>query len=106
MKTAHNFAGPLFAVSLVVVILTFLRSNFPQPGDMAWVPKRWHVRWPARCPRTASMPARRVFWVGVFALGITVVASGLLLDKLVPGLVYTRGEMQIAHMVHAVAAMP
>ena len=29
LKTAHNFAGPLFAVSLVVVFVTFLRDNFP-----------------------------------------------------------------------------
>ncbi len=45
-----------------------------------------------------------VFWGGVIVLGLTVVASGLVLDKLVPGMGYTRGEMQIAHMVHAVAS--
>ena len=28
-----------------------------------------------------------------------------MLDKLLPGLDYTRGDMQVAHMVHAVAAM-
>jgi formate dehydrogenase subunit gamma len=31
--------------------------------------------------------------------------SGLVLDKLLPSLVYERGTMQIAHMVHAVAAV-
>ena len=29
LKTAHNFAGPLFAVSLLVVIVTFVRDNLP-----------------------------------------------------------------------------
>ena len=38
-------------------------------------------------------------------LGLIVVASGLVLDKLVPGMAYTRGQMQIAHMVHAAASM-
>ena len=46
-----------------------------------------------------------VFWGGVFALGLVVVASGLVLDKLVPGLAYLRNDMQVAHMVHAVAAL-
>ena len=34
-----------------------------------------------------------------------MVASGLVLDKLVPGLAYLRNDMQVAHMVHAVAAL-
>jgi formate dehydrogenase subunit gamma len=46
-----------------------------------------------------------LFWIGVFVLGLTVVASGLFLDKLLPGFVFTRGEMQVAHMIHATAAV-
>ena len=37
LKNAHNFAGPLFAVSLVVVFLTFVKDNFPQKGDINWL---------------------------------------------------------------------
>ena len=39
LKTAHNFAGPLFAVSLLVVIVTFVRDNLPREGDMVWLAK-------------------------------------------------------------------
>jgi formate dehydrogenase subunit gamma len=46
-----------------------------------------------------------VFWGGVMLLGLVVVASGLVLDKLVPGLQYLRGEMQVAHLIHAVASV-
>ncbi|MDP3224747.1 MAG: formate dehydrogenase subunit gamma, partial [Rubrivivax sp.] len=46
-----------------------------------------------------------LFWGGVFLMGMLVVASGLVLDKLVPGWGETRGQMQVAHMVHAVAAV-
>jgi formate dehydrogenase subunit gamma len=46
-----------------------------------------------------------LFWGGVFFLGLVVVASGLVLDKLVPGLVYERATMQISHMVHATATL-
>ena len=46
-----------------------------------------------------------LFWGGVFLLGAIVIVSGLVLDKLVPGLIYERSTMQVAHMVHAVATV-
>src|SRR5258705_135923 len=106
LKTAHNFVGPLFAVSLVIVFITFVRDNFPRQGDLAWLLKIGDTL------RGKEVPSHRfnagekvVFWAGVFLLGVTVVASGLVMDKLVPGLDYLRSDMQVAHMVHAVAAV-
>jgi formate dehydrogenase subunit gamma len=46
-----------------------------------------------------------VFWLGMLVLGGLVVASGLVLDKLIPGMAYLRPDMQIAQMVHSAAAM-
>ena len=106
LKTMHNFAGPLFAVSLVIVFFTFLRDNWPQKGDMAWLAKGGGLISGAE-PASNRFNAgeKLVFWGGVFLLGIVVVSSGFVLDKLLPGLVYERFTMQIAHMVHAVAAV-
>jgi formate dehydrogenase subunit gamma len=39
LKTAHNFAGPLFAVSLVVVIVVYVRDNIPAKEDITWLLK-------------------------------------------------------------------
>lgn len=107
LKTAHNFAGPLFAVSLVVTIVTFARDNLPRRGD-----GRWLVRMGGLLSGGDEIPSHRfnggekvLFWVGVFLVGLVVVASGLVLDKLVPGLAYLRGDMQIAHMIHGVATV-
>ncbi len=106
LKTAHNFAGPVFAVSLVVVIATFIKDNFPQRGDVEWMVKGGGMFGGQEVPsHRFNAGEKGLFWVGVFVLGLTVVASGLFLDKLVPGFVYTRGEMQIAHMLHAAAAV-
>jgi formate dehydrogenase subunit gamma len=46
-----------------------------------------------------------VFWFGVFGFGALMVGSGLVLDKLIPGMAYLRGDMHIAHMIHATAAV-
>lgn len=106
LKTAHNFAGPLFAVSLVIVFFTFLRDNWPQKGDLQWLAKGGGLLGGTE-PASNRFNAgeKLVFWGGVFFFGIIVVASGLVLDKLLPGLVYERGTMQIAHMIHAVATV-
>jgi formate dehydrogenase subunit gamma len=106
LKTAHNFAGPVFAVSLVVVIATFVRDNFPSKDDWTWVKKGGGLFSGAEVPsHRFNAGEKLLFWGGVFAFGLVVVGSGLVLNKLVPGLLYTRGEMQIAHMVHSAAAL-
>ena len=105
LKTAHNFAGPLFAVSLVVVFITFVRDNFPNRGDWQWLRKGGGLFGGAEPPSGRFNAGEKIiFWGGVLVLGFFVVSSGLTLDKLLPGLAYTRGDMQIAHMIHAVSA--
>ena len=106
LKTAHNFAGPLFAVSLVIVFFTFLRDNFPHRSDWHWL-KRGGGLFGGEEPASARFNAgeKLIFWGGVFVLGIVVVASGLVLDKLIPGMAYVRSDMQIANMVHGVATV-
>jgi formate dehydrogenase subunit gamma len=106
LKTMHNFAGPVFAVSLVIVFLTFLRDNLPRRGDLRWLLRAGGLFGKQEVPsHRFNAGEKAIFWGGVFFLGIIVVASGLVLDKLVPNLVYDRGTMQIAHMIHAVATV-
>ena len=107
LKNLHNFAGPLFAVSLAVVFATFLRDNWPQRGDLAWLLKAGGLLGGAHEPPSNRFNAgeKVVFWAGVFAMGAAVVGSGLVLDQLIPSLIYERSTMQVAHMVHAVAAV-
>jgi formate dehydrogenase subunit gamma len=108
LKNLHNFAGPVFAVSLVIVILTFVRDELPQRGDLRWLLRAGGVF----SKSGEELPAHRfnsgekvVFWIGAFILGTIVVGSGLVMDKVLPDIVYVRSTMQIAHMVHAVATI-
>ena len=105
LKTAHNFFGPLFAVSLVIVFVTFVRDELPRRGDLTWLAKAGGVFGGKDVPAHRFNAGEKViFWGGVFLLGSIVVASGLVLDKLIPGMLYLRTDMQVAHMVHASAA--
>ena len=106
LKNAHNFAGPLFAVSLVVVFFTFVKDNLPAKGDLVWLLKGGGILSGKEVPSHRFNAGEKiVFWGGVFLLGVVVVASGFVLDKIVPGLIYERSTMQMANMVHGVATV-
>lgn len=106
LKNAHNFAGPLFAVSLVIVFITFVKDNLPRKGDLNWLLKGGGLLSAKEVPSHRFNAAEKVvFWAGVFFLGAIVVASGLVLDKVIPGLQYLRTDMQVAHMIHGVSTV-
>ena len=108
LKNLHNFAGPVFAVSLVIIFLTFLRDNWPQRGDLKWLLRigGFFSKSGTEPPAHRFNPGEKVvFWGGVFFLGIIVVGSGLVMDQLIPSLVYERSTMQITNMIHGVAAI-
>ena len=106
LKNLHNFAGPVFAASLVIIFVTFVRDNMPSRGDLVWLLKGGGLLSAKEVPsHRFNAGEKLVFWGGVFFLGIVVVGSGLVLDKLLPGLLYVRDTMQIAHMIHAAASV-
>jgi formate dehydrogenase subunit gamma len=108
LKTLHNFAGPVFTVSLVIVFFTFVRDEWPQRGDLHWLARAGG----AFSKNRDEPPSHRfnagekvIFWAGVLFLGVIVVSSGLVMDKLIPNVDYERSTMQVAHMVHSVATV-
>jgi formate dehydrogenase subunit gamma len=108
LKTLHNFAGPVFTVSLVIVFFTFVRDEWPQRGDLRWLLRAGG----AFSKNRDEPPSHRfnagekvIFWAGVLFLGVIVVSSGLVMDKLIPNVDYERSTMQVAHMVHSVATV-
>jgi formate dehydrogenase subunit gamma len=106
LKNLHNFAGPLFAVSLVIVLVTFIKDNWPSADDWKWIKSAGGLFGGEEVPsHRFNAGEKLVFWGGVLVLGFIVVASGLVLNMLVPGMAYLRSDMQIAHMVHAVAGV-
>lgn len=105
LKNVHNFVGPLFAVSLLIVIFTFVKDNIANKADLNWLLKAGGMLGDQQVPSHRFNAAEKgVFWWVVTIPGLVVVASGLVLDQLVPGLGFLRSDMQIASMVHSVMA--
>lgn len=104
-KNLHNFVAPLFIASLLVFIVMFLKDNVYQKGDLGWLAKAWRVF--ARGEHVPSwrfnMGEKVYFWAGVVGLCLVLSVTGLIL--LFPNFDQVRATMQLASMVHAVAAM-
>jgi formate dehydrogenase subunit gamma len=106
LKTAHNFAGPVFAVALLIFIFTYLRDNLPRAGDLKWLSRAGGMFGGEEVPSHRFNAGEKiVFWGGVIVLGLVVTGSGLVINQLVPGVEYTRGNMQVALMIHGVSSM-
>ena len=106
LKTLHNFAGPVFTVALLIFIVTYLRDNLPRAGDLKWLAKGGGMLGGQEIPSHRFNAGEKiVFWGGVIVLGLIVAGSGFVLDKVVPGMAYLRGDMQVANMIHAVASV-
>ena len=106
LKNLHNFVGPLYAVSLLVMIATFVKDNIANRADFQWLARAGGMLGQGQVPsHRFNAGEKGIFWWAVTIPGLLLVASGLVLDKLVPGLDYFRADMQLAHMVHAALAL-
>ncbi|HQY75396.1 MAG TPA: formate dehydrogenase subunit gamma [Rhodoferax sp.] len=106
LKNLHNFTGPLFAVSLCVIIITFIKDNIANAADFVWLSKAGGMLGDQEVPsHRFNAGEKGLFWWGVTIPGVVVVVTGLILDKLIPGLGILRGDMQVAHMIHSVLAL-
>lgn len=104
-KNLHNFVGPLFIFSLVVMFLIYVKDNLPASYDMKWLASLGGM-----FSKDGEVPSGRFnageklwFWGGLVVLGTAVSVTGLILDF--PNWNQGREAMQQANMVHAIAAV-
>jgi len=106
MKTAHNLVGPLFAVALVIVLITFFKDNIANRADITWLVRAGGIFGHRQAPsHRFNAGEKGVYWWGAFFPGLVVVITGLALDGLLPFWGGLRGDMQIAHLVHSTVAI-
>jgi formate dehydrogenase subunit gamma len=106
LKNIHNFVGPVFAVSIIVFFAILVKDNLPQAADIKWATRLGGALGKEHVGAERFNTGEKLwFWGGMVALGLTVSASGFVLDMLVPGIAYPRATMQLANVVHLVAAV-
>jgi formate dehydrogenase subunit gamma len=107
-KNIHNFSGPLFTLTIVIFFFLFVRKNIPEKGDMAWLTGFGGMLSGKHIPAGFFNCGEKIwFWFGMVILGLTVSASGWVLDMIVPfiAIEYWRGTMQIADIIHSTSAL-
>ncbi len=105
-KNIHNFVGPLFTVSLVIVFLIFVKDNFPLAQDLKWLSRLGGMFGGQHVSSGRFNGGEKGwFWVGVVLLGLVVSGSGFVLNMLVPGIEYSRGNLQIASVIHIIGTV-
>ncbi len=102
-KHLHNFAGPVFVVSLLMFIVMVIKDNLPRLYDIGWLMKAGGMISGQHVPSGRFNAGEKLwFWGGVVVLSLIVSASGLILDF--PNFDQVRAVMIEANVVHAVAA--
>lgn len=106
LKNVHNFVGPVFTLSIVVFFVMFVKSNLPHKSDLQWLKRGGGMIGKGHVSSGRFNAGEKMwFWGGMVVLGLIVSASGLVLDMLVPGILYTRGNMQLASVIHIIGAV-
>ena len=102
-KHLHNFVGPLFALSLLVFIVMYIKDNLPRAYDFGWFASAGGMFGGTHVPSGRFNAGEKVwFWIGVVVLSLVVSASGLILNF--PNFDQVRAVMIEANVVHAVSA--
>jgi formate dehydrogenase subunit gamma len=103
-KNIHNFVGPLFIFSLVVMFLIYVKDNLINSGDITWITRFGGMFSDKEVPSGRFNGMEKMwFWGGVVLLGIVISVTGLILDF--PNWNQGRELMQQANVIHGIAAV-
>jgi len=104
LKPVHNFLGLVFLAALLVMIIMWAKDNIWDRFDAEWIRRAGglldHTHVPAG---RFNFGEKAWFWFGATMLGLTVSASGILLDF--PTILELRASLQTVNLVHAIGAL-
>ena len=103
LKFLHNFAGPVFAVSMLIMAVRFAKDALPSAHDLTWILKGGGIVTDAHVPCGKMNAGQKMwFWGGLVVLSGTAVVTGLIMDF--PNFDQTRSTMITVNVIHSVAA--
>jgi formate dehydrogenase subunit gamma len=102
-KNLHNFVGPILIVAVPLMFIRFVRDNGIGLDDLKWFLNIWGYFTGHEHPSGRFNAGEKlVFWFVLVILSTFLVLSGLVL--VFPNFNQTRSTMQLANVVHVVAA--
>ena len=102
-KEAHNLFGPIFFVSLILMIVSFARRNLYAKGDLTWLLKGGGMIGSSHVSAGFFNMGEKIWYWLVILAGLVISLSGLILVS--PSLGQGRVVMELAHVVHSIAAI-
>ena len=100
-KAIHDYLGPAFAVSLVLLFIFFVKGNGPSlKQDLAWLAKGGGMLGRHASADRYNAGEKGWFWIAAF-VGGAIVVSGLVLDFPIFG--QSRQAMELFHVIHTIA---
>jgi formate dehydrogenase subunit gamma len=103
-KNVHNFVGPLFIFSLVMMFVLYVKDNFMSAQDFKWLATFGGMFGGKPIPAGRFNAGEKVwFWLSIVLLGSIAGISGVIM--LFPNWEIGRTLMAEANLFHAVVAM-
>jgi formate dehydrogenase subunit gamma len=102
-KNVHNFVGPILIVAVPFLFIRFVRDNGVGIDDVKWfLNLKGYFKGHEHPSGRFNAGEKMVFWFVLVILSSALIASGLIL--VFPNFNQTRSTMQIANVVHMLAA--
>lgn len=101
-KRIHDFAGPAFAIALVVLVVSFMKGNLPAWSDLKWFAKGGGLLGGHVSAGRYNAGEKLWYWLAA-VVGSFVVVSGLVLDF--PNFGQGRDTMTYYHWIHSIASV-
>ncbi len=102
-KEGHNLFGPLFLVSLIMMLISFARRNIYERGDMTWLLKGGGLIGDGHASGGFFNMGEKTWYWMVILIGLVIAISGLILVS--PNFGQGRMIMGLSHVVHTIGAL-
>lgn len=102
-KEGHNISGPIMIVSILLLLIYYIRYNLPGKGDLKWLLAGGGIFTKKHLKNGFFNAGEKLLFWWVIILGLVLSVTGLML--LFPNYEQTVNMSQLALVVHAVAAI-
>jgi len=102
-KEGHNLFGPIFLVSLLMMLFSFVKRNIYEKGDLTWLLKGGGLIGDGHVSVGFFNMGEKIWYWILILIGLVISISGLILVS--PNFGQGRVVMEISHVVHVFSAI-